>query len=134
MLVDFQQTTWGSIPEDTKLGVSDTVKLLKKVFPVIWDFLYWRIIEFVHWFLPCSFVKWTLSLATAVWHKLQKKYLCLVKTMNYVKKYQATYKKVTSEIRKREYDHIISRSINNTKALWKIIKRRIIIKQIKAFV
>jgi hypothetical protein len=44
------------------------------------------------------------------------------KTMNYIKIYQTTYKKVISEEWRRENDRIISRSINHTKALRQLIK------------
>jgi hypothetical protein len=47
------------------------------------------------------------------------------KTLNYRKKYQVTYKKAILEAWKRENDRIISRSINHTKALWQITKKKL---------
>jgi hypothetical protein len=46
---------------------------------------------------------------------LKKNIYLSSKTLNYIKKYQITYK-VISEARKRENDQIISKSINHTKA------------------
>jgi hypothetical protein len=45
------------------------------------------------------------------------------KTLNYIKKYQITYKKVISKARKWENNKFILRSANHTKALWQIIKK-----------
>jgi hypothetical protein len=66
-------------------------------------------------------------------HLLYKKMSLSSKTMNYIKIYQTTYKKVTSETQRRENDRIISRSIIHTKASQQIIKTEsgLIKKQIK---
>jgi hypothetical protein len=47
-----------------------TITVFKKIFAVVWDFLHWKNKELAHWFPPCSLVKITLPLATAVWYEL----------------------------------------------------------------
>jgi hypothetical protein len=54
---------------------------------------------------------------------LKKKLYLSSKSLNYVKKFQITCKKVISETWKRENDRSISRSVNCTKGLWQTIKK-----------
>jgi hypothetical protein len=54
---------------------------------------------------------------------IKKKISLSDQTLNYINKYQRTYKKVISEAQKRENDRIILRSTNHIKALWQIIKK-----------
>ncbi|PNF41670.1 hypothetical protein B7P43_G06970 [Cryptotermes secundus] len=53
---------------------------------------------------------------------LKRKLILSASALNYIKKYQSTYKKILFAARKRANDRIIANSSNSTKALWNIIK------------
>ena len=54
---------------------------------------------------------------------LKRKLILSASALNYIKKYQSTYKKILFAARKRANDCTIANSSNRTKALWNIIKK-----------